>query len=199
MRTIVAISGTSRPDNYTSRALAVVTDELARLEVDVRVFDARELTLAFPGLPATDDAVALTEAVESAAGVVLATPEYHGTFAAMAKLVIENLGFPSALSGKAMGLVGVAAGRIGAIKSLEHLRAVCAHVGAVVMPFSVSIAGVRGAFDADGKATDPGSEQALRNFARSFDQFIADYVCPKQILENMVREGDSAPLATVTG
>jgi chromate reductase len=35
--------------------------------------------------------------LREAAGVVLATPEYHGTFSAFTKLIIENLGHPSAL------------------------------------------------------------------------------------------------------
>ena len=61
----------------------------------------------------------------------------------MTKLVIENLGFPSVLAGKPVALVGVAAGRIGAIKSLEQLRGVCSHVGALVLPGAVSVAGVR--------------------------------------------------------
>jgi NAD(P)H-dependent FMN reductase len=33
-----------------------------------------------------------------AAAIVLATPEYHGSFSSVLKLVIENLGFPSALA-----------------------------------------------------------------------------------------------------
>ena len=74
--------------------------------------------------------------------VILATPEYHGSFAAMMKLVIENLGFPSTLAGKPVALLGVAAGRIGAIKSLEQLRSVCSHVGAIVLPGPVSVANV---------------------------------------------------------
>ena len=65
--------------------------------------------------------------MKSATGVILATPEYHGSFAAVMKLVIENLGFPSLLAGKPVALLGVAAGQIGAIKSLEQLRSVCSH------------------------------------------------------------------------
>ena len=160
MYKIVCISGTSRPDNYTSRALAVVNDELTALGHDPDVIDARDLTLAFPGQKSTDDAKDLRARVEAAAGVVLATPEYHGCFAAMTKLIIENLGFPSVLSGKPVALVGVAAGRIGAIKSLEQLRSVCAHVGALVLPGAISIAGVKAAFDADGRCTDENAEKA---------------------------------------
>jgi chromate reductase, NAD(P)H dehydrogenase (quinone) len=62
--------------------------------------------------------------------------------------MIENMGFPSALRGKPVGLIGVAAGRIGAIKSLEALKGCISHVGGIVIPAgAVSIAGVQGAFE----------------------------------------------------
>jgi len=192
MPTIVTISGTSRPDNYTAHALAVVNDELEARGVRVLTFDARTLSLSFPGQADTDDGAALREAVQGAAGVVLATPEYHGSFSAMTKLIIENLGFPSNLAGKPMALLGVAAGRIGAVKSLEHLRSVCAHTGAVVMPKAVSVAGVRGAFAAGGTCTDRDTEQALRGLAAGLVEFLHEYVYPKAALEAMVR-GDTAP------
>jgi len=190
MQRIVCVSGTSRPDNYTSRALAVVAGELEKKGASVTVFDARELSLNFPGLPATEDAGLLRTAVESAAGIVLATPEYHGGFSAMTKLILENLGFPSLLKGKPMALVGVAAGRIGAIKSLEQLRGICSHTGALVLPGAVSVAGVRAGFDEEGNCTDPGVEESLRGIAGALMEFIQDYVCPKHTLEAMVRGED---------
>ena len=192
MRNIVTVSATSRPDNYTSMALAVVNDEFARREVPSTVFDARDLSLSFPGHPPTRDADKLRSAVKGASGVVIATPEYHGTFSAMTKLVIENLGFPSVLAGKPVALVGVADGRIGAIKSLEQLRGVCSHTGALVLPGSVSVAGVRAAFDEHGNCTDDGVEDALRGIAGALLAFIDNYVCPKYALEAMVR-GEGRP------
>ena len=195
MHQIICVSGTNRPDNYTSRALEVVIDELGQKGVKTVVFDACDLTLAFPGHPATEDGERLREAIEEAAGVILATPEYHGTFCAMTKLIIENLGFPSALSGKPMALMGVAAGRIWAIKSLEQLKGVCSHIGAIVVPGSVSIAGVQNVFDDNGQCTDSGSEAALRNLANALLNFLKEYVCPKHTLEEMVRSG-AAPWTT---
>ncbi len=192
MRNIVTVSATSRPDNYTSMALAIVNDELAKREVSSTSFDARDLSLSFPGHPPTEDAERLRSAVEEASGVVIATPEYHGSFSAMAKLVIENLGFPSVLAGKPVALVGVAAGRIGAIKSLEQLRGVCAHTGALVLPGSVSVAGVQAAFNPEGQCTDEGVEGALRGIAGALLEFIEHYVCPKYALEAMVR-GEGRP------
>lgn len=187
MRNIVCISGTSRPDNYTSRALAVVVDELETLGERHTVFDARDMVLAFPGQPVTADAKRMTESVQQASGVIIASPEYHGSICANTKLIIENLEFPSSLAGKPVGLAGVAAGRIGAIKSLEQLKGVCSHVGAIVVPGAVSIAGVRGAFDEQGNCTDEVAVEALRKVARAMASFLDDYVCPRFQLEEMVR------------
>jgi len=197
MHRIVSICGTSRPGNFTSRALAVVDDELTIRGQAPQVFNARDLTLSFPGHEPTADALRLQEAIRGAAGVVIATPEYHGSFSAMTKLLMENMGFPSALAEKPVALVGVAAGRIGAIKSLEQLRGVCSHVGALVLPRSVSIAGVQGAFDDDGNCTDEEAESALRGIAGSLLEFIEDYVCPKFALEAKVRQDGESWTTTV--
>jgi len=197
MKPFVAISGTSRPDNYTAHALAIVVKAMRDEGADVRVFDAREMTLPFPGQEATADSAALLEVVSESQGVVIATPEYHGSYAAMTKLIIENLGFPSVLKGRPVALVGVAAGRIGAIKSIEQLRATCAHTGAVVMPGAVSVAGVRSVFEADGTCTDPAIDEALAGLGSSLLEYVKDFVCPRHALEAMVREGGAPWHTTV--
>jgi NAD(P)H-dependent FMN reductase len=172
----------------------VVVHELNESGARVDVFDARELELSFPGQPPTEDADRLKLAIENCSGVVIATPGYHGSFAAMTKLIIENLGFPSVLAQKPVALLGVAGGRIGAIKSLEQLRAVCAHTGAMVIPGSVSVAGVRGAFNEDGACLDEDVEASLRGLATGLVDFVKDFVCPKYALETMVR-GEATPWA----
>ena len=195
----MTICGSSQAASFTGKALAVVNDELTRLGFDLTTFDGGVLRLDFPGRPATEDATRLKHAVNEAAGVVLATPEYHGSMSAMIKLCVENLGFPSALQGKPVALLGVASGRIGAIKAIEQLRGVCGHVGALTVPNAVSIANVRSAFDPDGRVTDSGTESALRGLARTLETFMRDYVCPKYVMEAAVREGAIAPpwIATV--
>lgn len=193
-RLIVGISGTNRADNYTSRALAVTLDEVRKADGDARVelVDGRQLQLGFPDSEPTADARRLQALLRDAAGVVLATPEYHGTFAAFTKLIIENLGHPSALREKPIALLGVAAGRIGAIKSIEHLRSVLAHIGALVIPGSISVAGIQSAFDVKtGAIVDSATEAALRGLARGLTTFMKNYVCPRYILESQVREGEA--------
>ncbi len=185
---IVAIKGSVRPGNYTSKALALVVDEFERdAHVALEVIDPGELDLAPPG---SDSLAAqrLRKTVEEATGVVLATPEYHGSVSSVMKLVIENLGFPSVLAGKPVALLGVAAGQIGAIKSLEQLRSICSHIGAIVLPGPVSVANVREKFDEEGRSLDPGVEKQVRSVATNLMGYIRDHVCPKFALEQMVRQ-----------
>ena len=184
---IVAIGGSVREDNFTWKALSLVADEFKKLEVTCEVIDPRDLELAFPGKGESTSAEALKKKVTEATGLILATPEYHGSFSAAMKLVIENLGFPSVLAGKPIALLGVAAGAIGAIKSLEHLRSVCSHIGAVVLPGPVSVANVQKVFDEKGACKDPAVEKRIRGCANTLLDYIHKHICPRVCLEEMVR------------
>jgi NAD(P)H-dependent FMN reductase len=188
---IAAICGSVRPGNYTRKALGLTLDELGKdPDVAVDAIYPEEFDLPLPGLPATGNGPErLRKIVDGATGVVMATPEYHGSFSSVTKLVIENLGFPSVLSGKPVVLLGVAAGAIGAIKSLEQLRGVCAHVGAIALPLPVSIAGVQKAFDEEGNCLDEQVERRVRGVATHLLDYIRRNVCPRIQLERIVREG----------
>lgn len=188
---IVAISGSVRPGNFTSHALNLVIDEFRQHpDVGLEVIDPATVELPLPGRgnesPATQRVKA---AVAQATGVVLATPEYHGSYSSVIKLVIENLGFPSVLAGKPVAMLGVAAGRIGAIKALENLSSVCSHVGALVLPGPVSVARVRQVFDKDGRCQDEQIEAQIRTVATNLIDYIERTTCPKVTLEAMVRRG----------
>ena len=122
-----------------------------------------------------------------ATGVVIATPEYHGSFSSLIKLAIENLGHPSALKNKPVSLLGIAAGRIGAVKSLEHLRSVVSHVGAITLPKMVSIDRVREKFDVEGTILDEETEIQLRGLASNLLEYIREAVCPKFVLEDILQ------------
>ncbi len=184
---VVTILGTARPGNYTGKALRIVNQELGQSGVDVDFVDSADLALSFPGQNGSPDAAELRARVKQATALILATPEYHGSFSSMLKLVIENLGFPSVLSGKPVALLGVAAGRIGAIKSLEHLRGVCSHIGAIVLPAPLSVANVQQVFDEEGKCLDEKVEKMLRSLARNLLDYVHKHVCPRLTLEAIAR------------
>ncbi len=146
------------------------------------------MSLPFPGEEDRGgESQRLRDAVSRATGVVFSTPEYHGGYSSVIKLVIENLGFPSVLAGKPVALLGVAAGQIGAVKSLEGLRGICSHVGAIVLPGPVSVAGVQKVFDDEGNCLDEAVEQRIRGVATNLLDYINNHICPRIALEAMVR------------
>ena len=186
---IVAAVGSVRPGNFTLKAMNLVLDEMGRhRDVETQLIDPAKLKMALPGTAQDNSTMeALQKMVAEATGVILATPEYHGSYSSVIKLVIEHLGFPSVLSGKPVALLGVAAGSIGAIKALEHLRSVCSHVGAIVLPGPVSVAAVHKVFDDQGRCLDPGIEKRIRGVATNLVDYIRNTVCPRIALEQMVR------------
>lgn len=188
---IVAISGSVRPGNFTSHALNVVVDEFRQHpDVGLEVIDPATVELPLPGTGGESPAAQrMKAAVAQATGVVLATPEYHGSYSSVIKLVIENLGFPSVLAGKPVSLLGVAAGTIGAIKALEHLRSVCSHVGAIVLPGPVSVAEVHKVFDEEGRCINAAIEKRIRGVDQNLIDYIRTNICPRVALEEMVRRG----------
>ena len=190
---IVVVNGSVRPGNYTGKALALVVEELGKdAQVSVTAIDPVAWRLPAPGTdPGSEVTRAVQAEVKRAAAVVLATPEYHGSFSSVMKLVIENLGFPSVLAGKPVALLGVAAGSIGAIKSLEQLRGVCSHVGAIVLPLSVSVANVQKVFAPDGRCLDPAVEKLVRRVGTNLIDYLRRHVCPAITLERILRNGPS--------
>lgn len=189
---IATILGSIRPGNYTGKALALVQDELRKMnDVELIEIDPAKLKLGMPGEKVDDsDSKSIQEEIKQATGVIISTPEYHGSLSSVTKLVIENLGFPSVLSTKPIALLGVAGGQIGAIKSLEQLRSICSHVGAIVLPGPVSVANVRSVFNENGNCLDEKVEKRIRGIATQIVDYIKNNICPRFALEEMVRKSD---------
>lgn len=193
MERVVSIIGNRQRQNFTAHALAVVNETLVREGVEVEVLHGADLDLAFPGDPVSEDARQLEDTVRGADAIILATPEYHGTYSAFTKLVIESLGYPSALHGKPVAMLGVAGGRLGATKSLQHLRNTCAHTGALVLPGAVSIAHAKSCFSDSGECVDVETRKSLEGLASEVLEFLHHFVKPRHVLENMIAAGMEVP------
>ena len=187
---IATILGSLNKDGSCANALKIVQNELTLTErIELVKIDPTDFILPFPGQSdSKSDAKKLQLLLSDAMGIIISTPEYHGSFSSVIKLIIENLGFPSVLSGKPVSLLGVAGGSIGAIKSLEQLRSVCSHIGAIVLPGPVSIANVRSVFDINGNCLDAKVERRLKTFANEMLSYAEKHVCPVHPLEEQVRE-----------
>lgn len=153
---IAVVLGSLRDGSYTSHAAAIVIRVMEEgYGATVTVLDPAELPLTFPNSPDSEGLnKALMAVIRPADGVILCTPEFNGSYSSTLKALIDHMDYPDALEGKPIGLVGVASGRIGAIKALEHLRGICGHLGAMVLAYPVSIAEVHTVFDEAGNCND---------------------------------------------
>ena len=186
---VVAIQGSVRSGNNTAKVLAVAkAHATARPDAELHVIDPTELTFHLPGRGISADAKQVQEHIKKADAVILATPEYHGSYSSVMKLIIDNLGFPSALKRKPVCLLGVASGAIGAIKALEHLRSVASHVGALVLPGPVSVANVKNVFDEDDTMVDLRLKAKIEQGVDDLIDYAKMCLCPEHTLEGIARD-----------
>jgi NAD(P)H-dependent FMN reductase len=99
--------------------------------------------------------------VKRAHGILLGTPEYHGSFSGVLKNALDLMGYEE-FEGKMIGLIGVSAGKTGAFDALTALRSVGRALHAWVVPEQVSIPAATKVFDAHGHLNDQGLEKRLR-------------------------------------
>lgn len=170
---IAVFNGSLRTDNYTGKVLAIAVDELrSHSGLTIEMFDPKDLPLVSAGQTLPPAIMEFQKTVSQVDGVLMATPEYIGSYSSAIKLLLENLGYPSVLAGKPAAIIGVASGGIGAIKALEHLRGVLSHIGMLVLPQVVSVARVHQIFDASGRCQDPVVEKRIRQVATSLVQYL---------------------------
>ena len=162
---ILVFGGSLRPQNNTDKALALALDELAKGDFEINRVHLGDLDLPLPGQPSdSKDPDMLKGLVTEAAGILIATPEYHGSISSTLKLAIDNLGYPSTFEGKTIAILGVAMGP-SADNALAHLRHILTHIGGEVLPGQASIGSVHNVFDEDGRCVDEAAEAAVRGVA----------------------------------
>ncbi|MBW4418399.1 MAG: NAD(P)H-dependent oxidoreductase [Myxacorys californica WJT36-NPBG1] len=165
----VGIAGSLRPESYTFQALTQAVDRLKALDAEVEVLDLRTMNLPLSNggndYPDHPDVERLRTAVKEADGLILATPEYHGSVSGVLKNALDLMSFDQ-LDGKVTGLISVLGGQPNS-NALNHLRLIMRWVHAWVIPEQVSIGQVWKAFGQDGKLLDEGLAKRFDQFAQS--------------------------------
>ncbi len=163
---IVGISGSLREGSYGFQSLNLVTQRLVALGAEVEIVDLRSLNLPFcdggKDYSAYPDVAKLKQIVKAADGLVLATPEYHGSLSGVMKNALDLLTFEE-LSGKVTGLMSVLGGQSNS-NALNDLRIIMRWVHAWVIPSQIAIGQAWQVFDKEGNLLD-------EKLAERFDQF----------------------------
>lgn len=84
---------------------------------------------------------------------IIVSPEYNGSYAGALKLFIDALSvrkYADTFRGKKVALVGVAAGRAGNLRGMEHLTGLVNYLGMTVYPDKLPISTIEKQVDGDG-------------------------------------------------
>ncbi|MEM8542790.1 MAG: NADPH-dependent FMN reductase [Cyanobacteria bacterium P01_H01_bin.119] len=165
----VAIAGSLRPNSYSHLALAEAVQRVRALGADVTVLDLREMNLPFcdgsGDYSDYPDVQVLSQAVAEADGLILASPEYHGSVSGVLKNALDLMGFDE-FSGKVAGVISVLGGQSNS-NTLNDLRVILRWVHAWVIPEQIAIGQVWKTFGDDGKLQDDKLAQRFDAFAQS--------------------------------
>lgn len=168
---VVGISGSLRPDSYSQQALKLAAERVEALGAEVEILDLRQLQLPFCNgakeYPDYPDVKRMQDAVAQADGLILATPEYHGSVSGVLKNALDLMSFDQ-LSNKVTGLISVLGGQSNS-NALNDLRVIMRWVHGWVIPEQVAIGQAWKAFGSDGKILD-------ENLSERFDQFAQSLV-----------------------
>lgn len=171
---VAGLCGSLGEASVTRRALQVALAGAEQAQAHTVLIDLREWTLPFCGTEFSPDefpdVARLRETIRGAHGLIWATPEYHGSFSGVLKNALDLLTIDD-FSGKMVGLLGVAAGSIGAGNALSHLRTVGRQLHAWVLPAQVSVASSYGAFNEDGTLKSADIDKRLREMGRDVARF----------------------------
>lgn len=193
---IAGISGSLRPGSYTRLAVEIALRGAQEVGAATQLIDLSDYELAFctgrrdePTYP--EDVYRLRREVRAAHGVILGTPEYHGSLSGVLKNALDLMGFEE-LEGKMIGLIGVSAGTMGASDALNSLRAIGRALHAWVIPQQASVSEVRKVIDATGAVTSADLENRLMEVGRQVARFA--YLHTSEQVREFLRLWEEAPM-----
>ena len=166
MPLILGLSGSLREGSHNTSLLRAAATALPpgvelRLYEDLREIPPYDSDRDEPADPAVER---LREAIASADGVLIATPEYNGSIPGVLKNALDwaSRPFPdNALRGKPVAVIGASTGLFGAVWAQAETRKVLGVMGADVIDQELPVGLAETAFADDGQLLDAEQRAAL--------------------------------------
>jgi NAD(P)H-dependent FMN reductase len=138
---IVGLCGSLREDSCSHTALSASLNSAKKLGATVNLIALKRLNLPY----FTDEDKTYNPAVKqfletitNADGIILASPEYHGSYSGVLKNALDYL-TKEQVKNKAVALIAVGAGQYGGFAALDALDKVMKTLHGIVIPLKVSI------------------------------------------------------------
>src|SRR5579862_4020635 len=165
---VVGICGSLRPNGWTLAALKIALAGAEDKGATTELLDLRDYDLPFcaggdvDAIQGKAGVQRLRQKVLEASGIILATPNYHGSLSGVLKNALDLMSMRE-FEDKVVGLIGVSGGRMGGTATLNTLRAIGRTLHAWVIPSEAWIYDADSAFAEDGHLKDLSSEQRVRD------------------------------------
>ncbi|MEM9776690.1 MAG: NAD(P)H-dependent oxidoreductase [Chloroflexota bacterium] len=175
---VLAIVGSLRAAS-NNMALVRAAAEVAPEGMEITIYPLNDLPIyntddEADGMPET--VTPFLEAIKNSDAMIIATPEYNGSFSGVVKNAIDwGSRGGGILAAKPVVTMGGSPGALGGTKAQEHLRSVCLHLGMYLMPRpTVAVPHFNGKIE-DGKLTDEGTREFIGTQMSAFNDWIRKF------------------------
>lgn len=180
MDSVLIICGTNRPDARTRLVAKYVEDYISdKYNMKVDYFDLQDLPddIARSSMYKGDDMPEglknfQDEVLIPSKHIILVSPEYNGGLAGILKLFIDAISVrklgPS-FHFKKMLLIGVADGRAGNLRGMEHLTGILNHMKVVLYPTKLPLSSINSLLNEDKtQLSDESAKKAIHSVVDGF-------------------------------
>jgi chromate reductase, NAD(P)H dehydrogenase (quinone) len=105
---------------------------------------------------------------------VFVVPEYNGSFPGVLKLFLDGCSvraYNETFKGKKAALLGIATGRAGNLRGMDHLTGILHYFGVTVLPNKLPVSSIHKLKDSEGQISDPYTREVIENQAKEFLAF----------------------------
>lgn len=172
MEKIVVVSSTNRPDSNTLKVSKIYRNILKSKNIDAKILDFTQLpeNISFSetfGKRSPEYSTLIQEYVSPIHKFVFVVPEYNGSFPGILKTFLDSV-HPREWANKDVCLVGIADGRAGNLRGMEHLTGIMNYLKMHVYHNKLPISIINRVMDGEGNF----SEEQMRACVAQIDGFL---------------------------
>jgi NAD(P)H-dependent FMN reductase len=112
-------------------------------------------------------------------GLLIASPEYNGSYSAVLKNAIDWASRPlpnqppvSVFQDKVAAIMSASPGALGGLRGLVHIRTLLENLKVLVIPEQVAISRAYEAFNVDGTLKDPKQHNSIENLGSNLSKLL---------------------------
>jgi chromate reductase, NAD(P)H dehydrogenase (quinone) len=163
---ITIISGSNRPGSNTQKIAKAYLNNLTQKNIDAQLLSLEEHEV----FTRNENFVKVeAQYLLDVDKFIFVIPEYNGSYPGIVKLMIDNSDVGKCWANKKALITGVASGRAGNLRGMEHFTGSLMHMKMHVHPNRLPISAVHTLMNAEGKLSD---EATLKLIDTQIDEFL---------------------------